>query len=146
MGICSSCCGRRDKTGEREPLLSKGKQSALPPPRSDIERLADALGALQLGKLPSQAQIDTVLFRLLRSKIFDVDGKIRGSGPISRHGRQVVQDVHDVLEALKQFGLDKNGKISDSRAPRKADNIRRRCPARSCFPIQETARHRSHPG
>ncbi|KAL1761010.1 hypothetical protein FB107DRAFT_269712 [Schizophyllum commune] len=109
MGICSSCCGRRDKTGEREPLLSKGKQSALPPPRSDIERLADALGALQLGKLPSQAQIDTVLFRLLRSKIFDVDGKIRGSGPISRHGRQVVQDVHDVLEALKQFGLDKNG-------------------------------------
>ncbi|KAL1737527.1 hypothetical protein EV714DRAFT_266328 [Schizophyllum commune] len=107
MGICSSCCGRRDKTGEREPLLSKGKQSALPPPRSDIERLADALGAFQVGKLPSQAQIDTLLFRLLN--IFDFDGKIHGSGPISRHGRQVVQDVHDVLEALKQFGLDKNG-------------------------------------
>ena len=116
MGICSSCCRRRDKTGEREPLLSKGKQSALPPPRSDIERLADALGALQVGKLPSQAQIDTLLFRLLRSNIFDFDGKIHGSGTISRHGRQVVQDVHDVLEALKQFGLDKNGKISDYRA------------------------------
>ncbi|KAL1697510.1 hypothetical protein GGG16DRAFT_107426 [Schizophyllum commune] len=109
MGICSSCCGRRDKTGEREPLLSKGKQSALPPPRSDIERLADALGAFQVGKLPSQAQIDTLLFRLLRSNVFDVDGRIQGSGPISRHGRQVVQDAHDVLEALKQFGLDKNG-------------------------------------
>ncbi|KAL1713260.1 hypothetical protein EV715DRAFT_296236 [Schizophyllum commune] len=109
MGICSSCCGRRDKTGEREPLLSKGKQSALPPPRSDIERLADALGAFQVGKLPSQAQIDTLLFRLLRSNIFDFDGKIHGSGTISRHGRQVVLDVHDVLEALKQFGLDKNG-------------------------------------
>ncbi|KAI4529006.1 hypothetical protein K525DRAFT_230140 [Schizophyllum commune Loenen D] len=116
MGICSSCCGRRDKTGEREPLLSKGKQSALPPPRSDIERLADALGAIQVGKLPSQAQIDTLLFRLLRSNVFDIDGKIHGSGPISHHGRQVVQDVHDVLEALKQFGLDKNGENSDSRA------------------------------
>ncbi|KAI5897910.1 uncharacterized protein SCHCODRAFT_02696539 [Schizophyllum commune H4-8] len=109
MGICSSCCRQRDKTGEREPLLPKKKHSALPPPRSDIERLADALGALQVGKLPSQAQIDTLLFRLLRSNVFDVDGKIHGSGPISRHGRQVVQDVHDVLEALRQFGLDKNG-------------------------------------
>ncbi|KAL1703719.1 hypothetical protein EV121DRAFT_207274 [Schizophyllum commune] len=109
MGICSSCCRRRDKTGEREPLLNKRQHGALPPPRSDIERFADALGAIQVGKLPSQAQSDALLFRLLHSNIFDVDGKIHGSGPISRHGRQVVQDVHDVLEALKQFGLDKNG-------------------------------------
>ncbi|KAL1740871.1 hypothetical protein HDZ31DRAFT_46598 [Schizophyllum fasciatum] len=109
MGICTSCCRRRDKTGEREPLLPKHQRNTLPPPHSEFERLADAIGALEAGKLPTQTQLDGLLSRLQSSSILAGDDQIQGSGPISRHGRQVLEDVREVMQALKQFGLDKNG-------------------------------------
>ncbi|TRM65962.1 hypothetical protein BD626DRAFT_486348 [Schizophyllum amplum] len=107
MGICYSCCSGRDKTGEREPLLKKSHKT-LPPPRSEIERLADALGAFQAGKFPSQEQCYVIIRNALHSSLLDVEGAVPGSGPISQRGRQVVQDARDVLEALQQFGVDKN--------------------------------------
>jgi hypothetical protein len=36
---------------------------------------------------------------------------LNGTGPTSRRGRKVLEDVHTLLQAGLQFGMEKNGAI-----------------------------------
>jgi hypothetical protein len=125
MGICSSCCGRRrkDRTGEREPLLPSTAQSAhaastlaLPPPRTNLDKAADVLAAVRTGKLPSQTQLAEALRAALHAQWLDPhalaavtnSAQLLGGGSLSRSGRRVLGDVREVVEAALEWGLSKN--------------------------------------
>jgi hypothetical protein len=119
MGFCFSCCRRRPKTGDREPLLPHQASitEPLPPPQSQIDKFADVLAALHVGKLPSQDQTNAALRKLLRSDVLAVEGsksaRILGQGqqygPLSERGKTVLKDFREVIESIVQFGMEKNG-------------------------------------
>lgn len=89
--------------------------------KSALERLVDASAALSSGKLPSQTQITRLLQVLLNSDLLTpsqgpkVDDSplsravMQGTGPTSLRGMKVLSDVRDVIQAVVQFGLEKNG-------------------------------------
>ena len=65
-GLLFSCCRRRRKYPEREPLL---------PSRIDLtESLPDVLAAFKANKLPSQSQLNFFLQSVLHSDVLDVNG------------------------------------------------------------------------
>lgn len=111
MGICSSCCGRRHKEpkhdSERQPLL-RSESFALKDASSPYEKIADILGALQAGKLPTQLQLDNALRTLLISGILDVEAGKKG-GALDEAGVKVVRDTKELVEAFLRFGMEKNG-------------------------------------
>ena len=108
MGICSSCCRRRKKSPENEPLLNR--DSADPSPSLiKFEKAADVFAALQARKLPTQNQIDRILMIALKSDALDVSSLGKAAyGPLSTVGKRVISDVRDVLETVLQLGLEKN--------------------------------------
>ncbi|KAJ1311508.1 hypothetical protein OPQ81_009994 [Rhizoctonia solani] len=109
MGGCSSCCGRRDgrpAQDEREPLLPKATDYV--PPKSAWDKSADALGALAAGKMPTQRQLDALLNALLSSDLLKVGNT--ASGTLSEHGRALVLDVREIVQAVARIGIEKNGK------------------------------------
>ncbi|RSH91097.1 hypothetical protein EHS25_010273 [Saitozyma podzolica] len=111
---------------ERTPLLSgtvngNGPSvSASLPSRRDVEsmipdkgeriKVAEVLGSLEAGKLPSQQQISKLLEVILRSDTLKSTG-----GPTSRtarlgaEGQRVLDQLKDVLQAFKAWGEEKNG-------------------------------------
>lgn len=108
---------------ERTPLLSgsvNGPSTASLPSRRDVEnalpskgtriQVAQAAGALQAGKLPSQDQISKMLSIVSESDVLKA-----GGGPNSRtarmgpEGQRVLENVRAVLRAFKQWGEEKNG-------------------------------------
>jgi hypothetical protein len=108
MGSCSSCCGRRRPDpahDEREPLLPKPTEFV--PPKEAWDKVADALGALAAGKMPTQRQLDAVLSALLSSDMLKVGNT--ATGTLSAHGRRLVLDVRDVIQAVARIGMEKNG-------------------------------------
>jgi hypothetical protein len=126
MGICASCCGRRKKSQdpEREPLLQQNKVSAeaaaklaLPHPRTNLEKLADVLAVIRVGKLPSQAQISQGLRAALGSSLLDPhalaaatsSARLLGGDALSQSGRRVLHDVREVIEATLEWGNSRNG-------------------------------------
>lgn len=126
MGSCFSCCRRRKPaTGEREPLLPKATDYV--PPKADWDKVADALGALSAGKMPTQQQIDTALGLLLGSDILKVGAT--SSGALSAHGKMLVLDVREIVQALARIGMEKNGESKMSTfkaapdASEKVDNL-----------------------
>ena len=111
MGFCLSCYrGRKPRKDiEREPLL-RSHSSELPQTRSAVEHIADVLAALHSGKLPSQDQINTALGQLLRSDFLRVDSKHPISGVVAdSEGKQFIGDVKEVIQAIVQTGVEKNG-------------------------------------
>ncbi|KAF5351172.1 hypothetical protein D9756_008342 [Leucocoprinus leucothites] len=124
MDACLSCFSSKRRDEDREPLLPKHQrhqrqvsQPNEPPPDEPLSKLVDVLAALSAGKLPSQTQINDFLRRILRSNILrdsqDTQSRttpdiLRGNGPLSKRGRKVIQDVSHVIEALLQFGMEKN--------------------------------------
>ncbi|KZO90138.1 hypothetical protein CALVIDRAFT_603185 [Calocera viscosa TUFC12733] len=102
---------------ERTPLLAKSsiappgpsRPTHLPPRQT---HLAKCFGALGAGKLPSQAQVSTVLAEAVRWEVTDVDnppeGTKRSGKVLSESGRRVVGDARTLLLELKQFGETKN--------------------------------------
>ena len=119
MGFCFSCCRRRDKkdkygNGERERLLhpeTDPDSLRNPEERTLYEKVADVLAALHAGKLPSQAQIDSALRKLLHSEFFDVDSEPENGsgGALDGSMKGFVRDMREVAEAVLQIGLEKNG-------------------------------------
>lgn len=110
MGACSSCC-KSDTSPEREPLLSKS-----PPPNRDeasaryTDKVADVVGALEAGRLPSQAQIDHLFRSLLDSGLLKVDnGDTHLPPSLEKELVVIVDDVKEVVIAMLEVGGEKNG-------------------------------------
>ncbi|KAG6907809.1 hypothetical protein DXG01_007291 [Tephrocybe rancida] len=105
MGSCLSR-GRRSSS-EQEPLLPKVTPPPPPPTHSTLDKFIDVLAGRQSGKLPSQDQLAAILRSALSSSILKGDPQIL-SGPCSKDGKRVLVDVREVLEAMLQFGMEKN--------------------------------------
>jgi hypothetical protein len=120
MGFLFSCCRRSSAEDDHEPLLSPQSPiyEDLPPPQSHVDKVADAFGALRVGKLPSQDQINVALRKVLRSNVLTVEDAGKGArvlgqkhlyGPLSERGKAILKDVRELIEAVIQFGMEKNG-------------------------------------
>ena len=110
MGACSSCC-RSDASPEREPLLPKsGPRNRDQPPAWYTDKIADVAGALEAGRLPSQAQIDRALRSLLNSDLLKVGSEnTQLPPPLAKELVVIVGDVKDVVAAILEVGGEKNG-------------------------------------
>ena len=106
MGYCFSCC-RRDKRGsEREPLLPQhARPGEYIPKQSNLDKYAECFAALSAGKLPSQHQLNGALQTLQRSSLLHYSGY----GPLSQRGVAVVESARELIEAIIQVGMEKNG-------------------------------------
>jgi len=76
-----------------------------------VDKIVDVLTALENGKVPSQDQLSGFLQVLLKSRLLEEErGKVvPGNGPTSKQGRKVLRDTRDLIQALLQFGMEKNG-------------------------------------
>ena len=118
MGFCFSCCRRqkiRASNDEQQSLLgSTGSPSTSHYERGDIFlRIADMLGALRAGKLPSQQQLDVIIKALLRSEFLSSDGiQTMGFNAELEHmntmGIEIIVDLRTILETVLEIGLEKN--------------------------------------
>ena len=119
---CLPCFGRsKSRDNEREPLLPRhtnARGSKLNPPpdtrrseRSIVDKIVDVLTALENGKVPSQDQLSGFLQVLLKSRSLEEErGEVvPGNGPTSKQGRKVLRDARALIQALLQFGMEKNG-------------------------------------
>ncbi|KAG9126944.1 hypothetical protein FRC07_001277 [Ceratobasidium sp. 392] len=104
MGSCSSCCGRRPPSDEREPLLPKTTEYV--PPKAAWDKAADALGALSAGKMPTQRQLDAALSSLLSSNVLKVGAT--STGALSDHGKVLLLDVREIVQSVARIGMEKN--------------------------------------
>ena len=113
MGACSSCC-RSDTSPEREPLLPKSE----PQHRDEAsarytDKVADVVGALEAGRLPSQAQIDHAFRSLLNSDLLKVEGENTHLPPsLAKELVPIVDDVKEVVTAMLEVGGEKNGSLN----------------------------------
>ncbi|TFK41696.1 hypothetical protein BDQ12DRAFT_625737, partial [Crucibulum laeve] len=119
MNYCLACLGLDKKAEDEEPLLGnqQTRRQTRPnlkdplPAESPSDKLVDILVVLNAGKLPSQEQINHLLRFLLKSDLLQDDATtkvMQGTGPASEKGRKVVRGVHNVAQALLQFGMEKN--------------------------------------
>ncbi|KAJ7721961.1 hypothetical protein DFH07DRAFT_898139, partial [Mycena maculata] len=108
MGGFWSCC-RRDKSPERDPLLTKSRPTEQPP-HSSFEKLADIIGAVNSGKIPSQDQVSALFQHALRSEFLRDPGNAlpTHSGPLSRQGLTLVLEVRELIDSVLRIGLEKN--------------------------------------
>ncbi|KAJ6499679.1 hypothetical protein C8R47DRAFT_295418 [Mycena vitilis] len=108
MGGFCSCC-RRDKSAERTPLLPKTRP-AEEPPHSAFDKLADIIGAMNSGKIPSQDQVSGLLQHALRSELLrdPSNGLPVTAGPLSRQGVILMLEIRELVDAVLRVGLEKN--------------------------------------
>jgi len=119
MNYYLPCFQKSSQTDEQEPLLPTQKQPSRQPGITAVDKIVDILVAFNSGKLPSQTQLSRFLQTLLSSPLLKPDGdnnniSTRAHGPRSKEGRKVLNDVRALVQAILQFGLEKNGKISFS--------------------------------
>jgi len=110
MGACSSCC-RSETSPEREPLLPHSGPRNLDQTHARFtDKVAEAAGALEAGRLPSQAQIDHALRSLLNSDLLKVGSANTQLPPsLAKELVVIVNDVKDVVAAILEVGGEKNG-------------------------------------
>jgi hypothetical protein len=116
MNYYLPCFQKSSQTDEREPLLPKPTPSHTTHPSVErettvIDKITNILVDLNTGKLPSQTQLSKFLQNLLSSQLLKQDhgNKTSGHGPLSKEGRKVLSDVRNLVQAMLQFGLEKNG-------------------------------------
>lgn len=120
--LLSCCCGPRDKSGEKEPLLPRHTQDVEPSQadktRARVNKAAEILGALSAGKLPTQDQIN-VFMRVLQTSVLESrnslglgfeEDEAKFYGDLSVRGKALLDDVRELCRALVAFGLEKNCK------------------------------------
>lgn len=125
MVTCLPCFSSSHNDDEdRQPLLQDEPEFQPPPSapsRPPLNKFADILSALRSGKLPSQTQINQLLQHVLRLELLQstrdpesaaTPEVLRGDGPLSTSGRRVIQDLEEVIQAVLQFGMEKNGTAS----------------------------------
>ncbi|CAG7851697.1 SubName: Full=Uncharacterized protein {ECO:0000313/EMBL:CCA68732.1} [Serendipita indica DSM 11827] len=106
MGSCCSSLRKRGpRGGEREPLLPQYAPEV--PPQSQFDKFAQIIGAIQAGKYPSQEQINKALRMLLASDLLKATS-IQANGPLSAHGRRIIEDTRSLVQALLTAGMEKN--------------------------------------
>ncbi|EJD02804.1 uncharacterized protein FOMMEDRAFT_167953 [Fomitiporia mediterranea MF3/22] len=104
---------------ERQPLIRHGEDQRKSDERpKPYEKVADVLGALHAGKLPSQVQVERALRGLLRGGFFDVgaegeSGEAEGGGEgerevLDKSVENVVRSAREAVEVVLQIGLEKN--------------------------------------
>ncbi|KAF5318449.1 hypothetical protein D9619_010687 [Psilocybe cf. subviscida] len=120
MDYCLPCFSKsKGSDGEREPLLPKpaSRDAQLPhqvaefesSARPTVDKIVDVLAAFNAGKLPTQDQIARFLQYLLNSELLKEDDKaLHGRSPLTKQSRKVVRDANGLMQALLQFGLEKN--------------------------------------
>ena len=143
MGICTSCLRRTKESiytskrpqEERQPLLGPSSTDFNTDTDTDTDaefwytkKIADVLGALRAGKLPTTDQLNNgirVVLGRLRSALEGDDfgflddsqrsrpnarGIIsdRELGGVNERGTKVVEDVRALLEVVGEVGLEKN--------------------------------------
>ncbi|KAJ6631180.1 hypothetical protein B0H10DRAFT_711550 [Mycena sp. CBHHK59/15] len=108
MGGFWSCC-RRNSSQERAPLLPKPRPMQ-DSPHSGFEKLADIVGAVNCGKMPSQDQIAELLQHALRSEFLRDSGNSvsTSGGALSRRGVALLFEIRELLESVLRIGLEKN--------------------------------------
>ncbi|KAJ7627634.1 hypothetical protein DFH06DRAFT_1007090 [Mycena polygramma] len=108
MGGFCSCC-RRDKSAERTPLLPRTRPVE-EPPHSAFDKLADIIGAVNSGKIPSQDQVSGFLQHALRSELLrdPSHGLPATAGPLSRQGVTLMLEIRELVDAVLRVGLEKN--------------------------------------
>ena len=112
MGFVLSCCRRRKvrkDDAETRPLLQDTEQS------SDqarlLAKLANIIGALKAGKLPSQEQMNHAIRLALASDIIKptVATIAAHDYELSESAARVILCLRQVFEMVAQVGLEKNG-------------------------------------
>src|ERR1700679_2407740 len=99
MGVCCSCRRTRQPSNdEREPLLPKYAPKV--PAQTQFDKVADIIAAASTGRLPSQAQINHALQLLLLSDFLRAEAPVT-PGPLSARGRQIVDDLREIVEAIQ---------------------------------------------
>lgn len=95
-------------SNERTPLLSDAQSMAVAA-RPDLLHAAKVIGALQAGKLPSQAQFDRAIdaFTNKNSSIISSKQK-KGEGKLSDQSVLILDDIRDILLKLKTWADAKN--------------------------------------
>jgi hypothetical protein len=109
MGGFWSCC-RRDKSPERTPLLAEWQPTTEEPPHSAFEKLADIIGAVNSGRIPSQEQVSALLQHALRSEFLRDPGHTLPTygGPLSQRGIDLMFEIRELVDAVLRIGLEKN--------------------------------------
>ncbi|KAJ7484699.1 hypothetical protein FB451DRAFT_1084211, partial [Mycena latifolia] len=108
MGGFWSCC-RRDKSPEKAPLLPKSKPT-FEPPHSAFDKLADIIGAVNSGKIPSQDQVAGLLQHALRSEFLRDPGQTipTHGGALSQRGMVLILEIRELVDSVLRIGLEKN--------------------------------------
>lgn len=92
---------------ERTPLLSDAQEIATQA-YPDLLHAAKVLGALQAGKLPTNAQLGHILDSLTsRNSVLSPDRR-KGEGKLSQNGQTLLADVREILIKFKAWGAAKN--------------------------------------
>ncbi|RPD69589.1 hypothetical protein L226DRAFT_563232 [Lentinus tigrinus ALCF2SS1-7] len=82
-------------------------------PRTQLDKLADVVAALYAGKLPSQEQVNRALRHALASDVLNshlhgTNGGGSGEEELNEAGKEVLSLVRDALQAVLEFGMEKN--------------------------------------
>ncbi|CBQ71824.1 conserved hypothetical protein [Sporisorium reilianum SRZ2] len=87
-------------------LESQARQLA--PSRDTLSRIAQMVGAVKAGKLPSQKQINQFIEAVMSSPVLD-ERSVSGSTKLSQQGATVLQDLKGIFACIERIGESKNG-------------------------------------
>lgn len=91
---------------EPDNLDEQARQIA--PSRQTLARVAQMVGAIKAGKLPSQKQFNQFIEAVLSSPVLD-ERNVAGSTKLSQQGAKVLQDIKGILACMERIGESKNG-------------------------------------
>lgn len=77
------------------------------PSREKLFHIAQLIGAVKAGKLPSQQQISGWIELILSSPVLD-ERSVAGSTRLSQQGAKVIQDLKGLLACVERIGESKN--------------------------------------
>ncbi|PWN50291.1 hypothetical protein IE53DRAFT_103062 [Violaceomyces palustris] len=80
----------------------------LAPSRDSIFKVAQIIGAVKAGKLPSQEQLGNWIELIINSKVLD-ERNVSGSTQLSEQGRKFIKDLKALLACVERVGESKNG-------------------------------------
>jgi hypothetical protein len=77
------------------------------------DKVADVVGALEAGCLPSQAQIDHAFRSLLNSDLLKIESSATHLPPsLTKELVVIVDDIKEIVAAVLEVGGEKNGSLA----------------------------------
>ncbi|EST07580.1 Protein of unknown function DUF4449 [Kalmanozyma brasiliensis GHG001] len=86
----------------------EGSARQIAPSRQTLAHIAQMVGAIKAGKLPSQKQINQFIEAVMSSPVLD-ERNVAGSTKLSQQGAKVLQDIKGILACIERIGESKNG-------------------------------------